>query len=169
MAIDGLDKVLRNLRELPVRAKKNALVRSVRKGANVVRNKARGNAAKVDDKLTPEVISKNIVTQYASKTSRATGDTVFRVGVMGGAKQYGNTRLNRRRQRVGKTYETTGGKGNPGGDTWYWRFLEFGTSKMAAKPILRPAAEEGATEAFEVVAQDLERQIALEVSKLRGG
>lgn len=31
------------------------------------------------------------------------------------------------------------GKDNPGGDTWYWRLVEFGTEKTGAKPFMRPA------------------------------
>ena len=30
-------------------------------------------------------------------------------------------------------------KKNPGGDTWYWRFEEFGTATNNAHPFLRPA------------------------------
>jgi len=31
------------------------------------------------------------------------------------------------------------GKANPGGDTFYWRFLEFGTETAPAKPFMRKA------------------------------
>lgn len=31
---------------------------------------------------------------------------------------------------------------NINGDAFYWRFLEYGTVKMAARPFARPAAEE---------------------------
>lgn len=30
-------------------------------------------------------------------------------------------------------------------DTYYWRFVEFGTRNMAARPFFRPAAEESAS------------------------
>lgn len=58
----------------------------------------------------------------------------MRVGVLGGAKapaiQSGEFK--------GK------GKGNPGGDTYYWRFLEFGTENMPAHPFMRPAQDNNA-------------------------
>ncbi|WP_374987639.1 HK97-gp10 family putative phage morphogenesis protein, partial [Klebsiella pneumoniae] len=76
---------------------------------------------------------------FSSKAFRRTGDPTFRVGVMGGARQYANTKANVRKGRAGKSYNTAGDKGNPGGDTWYWRFLEFGTEHAAARPIIRPA------------------------------
>jgi HK97 gp10 family phage protein len=39
------------------------------------------------------------------------------------------------------------GKGNPGGDTFYWRFLEFGTEHSEAKPFLRRALEDNSQKA----------------------
>lgn len=35
----------------------------------------------------------------------------------------------------------TGSVGLSGKDTYYWRFVEFGTRNMAARPFFRPAAE----------------------------
>jgi HK97 gp10 family phage protein len=35
------------------------------------------------------------------------------------------------------------------GDPYYWRFIEFGTSKMAARPFLRPAFESQKSAALE--------------------
>ena len=56
-----------------------------------------------------------------------------------GSKSYADTTENKRMGRVGKSYKTGGDKDNPGGDTWYWRLIEFGTVKMPAKPFMRPA------------------------------
>lgn len=55
----------------------------MRKAANVIRDRARNNAARVDDPLTKEAIYKNIVVTFSSKTFRRTGDPTFRVGIMG--------------------------------------------------------------------------------------
>ena len=40
-----------------------------------------------------------------------------------------------------------GDKTNPGGDTFYWRFIEFGTQKIGARPIMRPALTDNVTTA----------------------
>jgi HK97 gp10 family phage protein len=40
-------------------------------------------------------------------------------------------------------------------DPYYWRFNEFGTSKQAARPFMRPAFEESKEQVLEVVAQRL--------------
>ncbi|WP_110641012.1 HK97-gp10 family putative phage morphogenesis protein [Salinicola sp. CPA57] len=112
---------------------------ALRKAANLVRDQAKANAARVDDPTTNESIAKNIAVRWDGKHFKRTGDLKFRVGVLGGAMAYGDTRLNRRKSRVGKEYGTDGSSGNPGGDTWYWRFLEFGTSRQRAQPFMRTA------------------------------
>lgn len=105
--------------------------RSLRKGANVIRDAARNNAKRFDDPDTTDRIWKNITTQSGgSRLERKLGGPAMRIGVMGGAKS----------KKGGGTYQVGGSKENPGGDTWYWRLLEFGTSKMRAQPFLRPAA-----------------------------
>lgn len=44
------------------------------------------------------------------------------------------------------TYRARGlhGRVEIGADGWYWAFLEFGTVKMAARPVIRPAGEQEA-------------------------
>ncbi|MEF5353596.1 HK97-gp10 family putative phage morphogenesis protein, partial [Escherichia coli] len=137
--LTGLDSVLGKLDAVSQVTRDKSGRAALRKAANVIRDRARNNAARVDDPLTKEAIYKNIVVSFSSKAFRRTGDPTFRVGVMGGARQYANTKANVRKGRAGKSYNTAGDKGNPGGDTWYWRFLEFGTEHAAAKPVLRPA------------------------------
>lgn len=106
---------------------------ALRKAAQVLRDQARMNAARVDDPRTPEDIAKNVVERWDSRTFKKTGNLGFRVGVLGGAK--GDAKASG--EVKGK------GKANPGGDTFYWRFLEFGTSHMAARPFIRSAMNRG--------------------------
>ncbi|MNN92971.1 hypothetical protein D3C81_2113340 [compost metagenome] len=73
--------------------------------------------------------------------------------MLGGARQYAGTAANRRKGRVGETYKTGGSASNPGGDTWYWRMLEFGTSRMAARPFLRPVADQAGQKAVDTFAR----------------
>lgn len=120
---------------------------ALRKAANLVRDAAKKNASKIDDPKTAENIEKNIAVRWSSKTFKRNGNLKFRVGVRGGAQSYGNTRENRRKGRAGKTYKTDGGKGNPGGDTFHWRFAEFGTSRSRAQPFMRRSLSENVGEA----------------------
>ena len=135
--IEGLDDVTAKMRELSnPKKQKNAATRSARKAMAVVRKAAVANAKALDDSNSPERIWKNIQVK-ASKTRQ--GLVIMRVGVRGGAMSYANTKENVRKGKIGKKYLTPGDKTNPGGDTWYWRLLETGTSKMAARPFMRPA------------------------------
>lgn len=156
MPIEGLDAIKRKMRAIPDKAAYNASRRALRKGANVIRDKARAGAARVNDPATPENIAKNIVAQAgAKKYDRRRGGPAFRIGVLGGARD------------MSKYGEIKGaGKKNPGGDTFYWRFLEFGTSKMGAQPFMRPAMNQGADAAFSATVTAMDVEFSKELSKL---
>ena len=139
--LEGLDAVLAKMRALPIDVRQKGARFAGRKAANVIRDAAIQGAQKINDPSTREEIAKNITVRFATRTFRRTGDVMFRVGVLGGARQYANTTENRRKRRVGETYKTGGSSGNPGGDTFYWRFVEFGTQKVSARPFMRPALE----------------------------
>jgi HK97 gp10 family phage protein len=86
----------------------------------------------VDRAGTPNKIYENVAVQFAGRTFRRTGDIMYRVGIRGGARQYSNTKQNRRSGRVGQTYKVDG-------STFYWRFYELGTSRQPARPVMQPA------------------------------
>jgi HK97 gp10 family phage protein len=136
--LEGLEEVMGKLKELPIDMRKKGGRFALRKAAQVVRDSARDNAKTIDDPATSEEISKNIVEKWSGRYfSRTGGDMKFRVGVLGGAKGYAKA--------SGELKGT--GKANPGGDTFYWRFVEFGTSKMPAQPFIRRAMTENINKA----------------------
>lgn len=129
-SIEGMDALLKKLEQLDNLSQRKALRKGVSQAAALVRKKARDNAKQLDDTATPEQIFKNIKSKnWKSKPShKYVGASV---GVLGGAKGF-----------AAKSGELKGkGKGNAGGDTWYWRFLEFGKQGKAARPFLAPALE----------------------------
>lgn len=150
--IKGLDAAIAKMKALPRELRAKGAKAAGRKGANVIAKAVKANARKVDRPETPNNIANNVKVQFASKTFRRTGDIMFRVGIAGGAKLYSNTSDNRRKRRVGKKYNT-------GGETFYWRFLEFGTQKMQAKPFMRPAMDASVGPATEAVVKELNKQI----------
>lgn len=123
--IQGLEQLQQKLRAI---GKKSTIKRIARKSArqamNIARDAARANAKALDDPITKEKIWKNIVTQ-TGKTSNS-NEIRMRVGVRGGAAQ-------------NKYTDKTALAGLPGGITTYWRYIEFGTSEIAAQPFMRPA------------------------------
>ena len=162
--IEGLDDVTAKMRELSnPKKQKNAATRSARKAMAVVRKAAVANAKALDDSNSPERIWKNIQVK-ASKTKQ--GFVLMKVGVRGGAMSYANTTANRRANRVGETYATAGSKENPGGDTFYFRFLEFGTSKVPATPFLRPALNNNMEAVQGSFVDDFSAQLDKEIIRL---
>lgn len=159
VSLTGLDSLLGKMEAVSDVTRNKAGRFALRKAANLIRDRARSNAARVDDPLTKEAIYKNIVASFGSREFRRTGNLTFRVGVMGGARQYAQTKANVRNGRAGGTYKTAGDKGNPGGDTWYWRMLEFGTEHAAARPIIRPAMNGIDGPVINVFAEEMEKAI----------
>ncbi|ENU80014.1 HK97 gp10 family phage protein [Acinetobacter sp. ANC 3789] len=129
--IHGLGEVEAKLAMLSNgKAAKNAAKRATRKAMAVVRKAAISNSKLVDDPRTTERIWKNITI----RAGRISGENVMmRVGIRGGARYYVKSKANIRKGLAGKTYKTDGDKANPGGDTFYWRFIEFGRGDVIAK------------------------------------
>ena len=128
--IEGMDAVLKKMQQLDAMHQRRALRRGVTRGATEVRKKARANAKSLDNSATEEQIFRNI----SAKAWRVRKNRPYlgsSIGVLGGAKSPATA--------VGEIKGK--GKDNPGGDTWYWRMLEFGTKKMEAKPFLSTALE----------------------------
>ncbi|WP_111891590.1 HK97-gp10 family putative phage morphogenesis protein [Acinetobacter sp. MB5] len=123
--IQGLEQLQQKLRAI---GKKSTIKRIARKSArqamNIARDAARANAKALDDPITKEKIWKNIVTQTGK--TRNSDEIIMRVGIRGGAAQ-------------NKYTDKTALSGLPGGITTYWRYIEFGTSEIAAQPFMRPA------------------------------
>lgn len=162
VTLTGLDDVLRRMREITQDGKNKAFKRAASAGAGVIKKAAVANAKKLDDQTTPENIVKNIVIRFNSREFRRTdGDIVsYRVGVLGGAKS--PPKRKRARRGSGPTLAELGevagkGKANPGGDTFYWRFLEFGTKKMSAHPFMLQALESNQQQATDKFIDSLNR------------
>lgn len=173
--VDGLDALVAKLDGLSYDLKRKGGRLALRKAAQVVRDEARANALRVDDPKTSEVIAKNIVERWNGRVFRRQGDLAFRVGVLGGARAVLTDRARRksarRRERLGQSSlgslgEIAGsGKANPGGDTWYWRFLEFGTERTRAQPFLRPALEQNISAAMDTFVREYDKALDRAIKK----
>ena len=154
-SMSGLDELLGKLDGLAQDMKFKGGRFALRKAAQVLQRQAMENARRVDDPATPESIEKNIAVRWSGRRFKRTGDLMFRVGVLGGARSTSRSAVKseRRRRRAGvKSLKELGeiegaGKRNPGGDTWYWRLLEFGFTArdgklVAAQPFIRPVPDQ---------------------------
>lgn len=153
--IQGLEAVIGKLQALKEEPRKKTTRFALRKAANLVRDQAQANAARLDDPTTSQNIAANIAVSFDGRHHKATGDLKMKVGVKGGASGVAAA--------VGELRGK--GKGNPGGDTYYWRFLEFGTEHMRAQPFLRPAMEETIDPATDEFVRQFEKAITRAVRR----
>jgi HK97 gp10 family phage protein len=128
--------------------------------ARLVRDDARRNHA--FNNRTGE-LEKGIGVRRVAKLSYP-GMEIWSVGVFGGdVRFYADTDSNRRKGRVGwnfkKSYET-----DPPG--YYWKFVEYGTVKMEARPFLNPALERNVDKAISKMAATLDKGLALAVRRM---
>jgi HK97 gp10 family phage protein len=155
--LEGLDSLLGKLDAVSYDVRRKGGRAALRKAAQLVAGAARQGAERLNDPETSREIAKNITLRWNGRLFKQRGDLGFRVGILGGAKQKNN--YHTRRGRAGGTYEVGGDSGNPGGDTYYWRFLEFGTAKMAAQPFMRNALAENIAAATDAFISEYERAI----------
>jgi HK97 gp10 family phage protein len=157
--ITGLEQIQKNLKLLPMEVRDKGAKFAGRKAANLIKKAAQANAMKIDDPLTAADIAKNIVVRYSPKVFKTTGNLVFRVGVLGGAKGFAKA-----------SGEVEGkGKANPGGDTYYWRFIEFGTSRTQARPFMQPAIRDNTQAATSEFSKQLDKWLTRRIKKLKKG
>jgi HK97 gp10 family phage protein len=107
---------------------------ALRKAAQLIAAALVDNAKLVDDPRTQNYIPRNVDIRWNAKRFRSNGELGFRVGIMGGAGGNANT------QEFAS---------NPGGDTRYWRFVEFGTRHSAPKPFFRKSMSDNAQAAID--------------------
>lgn len=140
--IKGLKELQEALNQLPEKIQGRPVRSAVGAAAKVVMDEARRRVPVDSGQL------KKAIYRGRSRSMSARGKETYVVAVRKGKAKYANTQKNRRLNRVGKNYQTRG-------EAYYWRFLEFGTAKMPARPFLRPAFESKKEEAVMVLQQKL--------------
>ena len=147
MKINGLKELDLAMARLPYEIQGKPLRAATSRAAKLIRDEAIARAPEDTGNL------KESIYRYRSRSQSLPGREVFIVGVRRGPRRrYANTRFNRRKGRVGKTYFEQG-------KAFYWRFLEFGTAKMQKRPFLRPAFEDNKVAAVNVIKERLRIEI----------
>ena len=137
----GLDGLLGKLDSVSSDVRRKGGRASLRKAAQIVMQKAKEGAEKIDDKETGRSISDNIALRWNGRLFKRTGDLGFRIGVMHGA------------------VLKDGGDLSPNSPTPHWRLIEFGTEKMAAAPFMRPALANSISEVTNTFLTEYEKAI----------
>ena len=133
--VTGLKELGKKMNDLGKKTKGRISVDSMRKGAVIIRDKARANAPTLQEKVPHRKRGTLRRTILESKTIEN-----FKV-------------------KTGK-----GGAKNPN-DPYYWRFIEFGTSKMQARPFLRPAFSTKKNQVSREIINNLRNNIFREAGK----
>jgi HK97 gp10 family phage protein len=156
--VEGLDDIVARLRALPeaVSGKNGGPLRvALAKAAQLVRDDARAHAP-----VDSEALRDNIIMYRDRNPEQIGANEHYRVGV----RKIKFTRkvkalLRRIRKSAGIRIRE---------DAYYWRFIEFGTSKMKARPFLRPAFDNNKAAINDTFVQSLSDGIDKAVRKLGG-
>ena len=135
------EQLLKALKQLPINIQKNVMVGAIRAGANVVRDEAR--------RLAP-VDTGNLQKSIATIQNTSRNDRFSMVKSNPNFISFSVT-------------PSRGGKY----DGWYAHFFEFGTSKMNARPFLRPAFESKADEVLQRTKEYIAERLPEEVIKAK--
>ena len=142
--VEGLSNLSNALKELPKNIARNLLRRGASAGAAEIRDGARNKAPVLTGEMKRDI---------QIKRERTESDYIARYSIF---------------VRAGKKSRLSGRARNVEKDSYYWRFVEFGTSKMVAQPFMRPAFEEKKNQAVDTFKAVLVEGIPIEVAKLPG-
>ena len=143
--LTGFKELAKALKELGPRVGRKHLRGSTSKGAAVIRKKARELAPVDTGEMRKDI---------QIKREKTSGDNVASYSVY--------TRSGKRSRLAGKAR-------NVDKDSFYWKFLEFGTAKMAARPFMRPAFEAEKESAVDAIGAELDKRIQKEAADLARG
>ncbi|MCK2183507.1 HK97-gp10 family putative phage morphogenesis protein [Halomonas getboli] len=149
--LEGVDEALAKMKQVEELPRKRSTRFALRKAAAIVRENVAARAARLDDPKTAESIAANVVVRYDGAYMRQTRDMKMSVGILGGS----TSRFKN--------------QANPGGDTYYWRFLEFGTAKMPAVPFMRPGMEESIEPATDEFLQQFDKALVRAIRRANRG
>lgn len=145
-SLTGLDSLLGKLESVSYDVKRKGGRYALRKAAQIIVDKAKQNAQRIDDSETGRAIADNIAMRWNGRLFKRTGDLGFRIGVLTGSI---------------RNMEPGNPDTGPGGATPHAYLVELGTEKARAQPYLRPAAENSINE----VVDEFVRQYGLALDR----
>lgn len=146
--LTGFKELAENLKKLGPRLAKNGLRAATSAGAVLIRNDAR-NRAPVD-------------TGEMKKDIQVKREREVRGGDLVTASYSVYTRGGKRSRLAGKARDIDK-------DSFYWKFVEFGTAKMPAQPFMRPAFEANKEAAVAAIGEKLDERIQKHAADLARG
>lgn len=123
--LKGAEELSRVFRTLPQELQRQVVVPAAKDAMDLVLVDAKDRASRIDDPATPNNIALNIAMVEDTKFFSETGATKISVGV----------RKTKRGQR--------------GGNTFYWWWVELGTARSRAQPFMRNALAQNRQQVFQ--------------------
>lgn len=146
VSIRGLEKTIIAMKEMGALAGKNGgpVKGALFAATRIIRDEAVALAPVGKDTPVPGNLRKNIFIYRDRNPKASTGATErYLISVRTGRKGL-------------KRFKISGGlRALTGGDAWYWFWVEFGNSKMPARPFMRPAFESMKRRALVVFGREL--------------
>jgi HK97 gp10 family phage protein len=161
--VKGLKELAEALNLMPKKLAGKALGASVKAGAKIVERQAEANVNRLTGATQKAIVAYR-------KPGSSQSNIAYQVGVTM-KKKFTRSKVNRlsrwKRFFRGDMRETL----TQQVPAYWWRFQEFGTSKMAAHPFLRPAWTQTSGQALAMIKLMLEKAVviaAAQVPKYRG-
>ena len=162
ITVSGAREILHAMRQLPARLDRPLLNKGLLAGAALVRDEARQRApvlAEFFNRRRRPGTLRRAISSYAVRPDGYAATVFITVRGLGVKKIEAFKRGQAARGLKVK------GADNPN-DPFYWKFVEFGTSKMAARPFLRPAFESRKEQGVKEVILRLRPLVQAEINKL---
>lgn len=143
--VDGLRELGEAMRALGNETSQKIAHAMASAAARLVRDQAKKLAPVATGEMRDNIIAKKLRKSETVLTSE------YKVGVKRYKRKYANTKRNVRMRRAGTEYELD--------IAYYWRYVEFGTVKMAPRPFIRPAIDQNKFTAIEAMRKVGQRRI----------
>lgn len=143
-SITGLDSLLGKLDSVTDDVKRKGGRFALRKAAQIIVDKAKQNAQRIDDSETGRTIADNIAMRWNGRLFKRTGDLGFRIGVLTGSI---------------RNMEPGNPDTGPGGATPHAYLVELGSERSRAQPYLRPAMDTSMGEVTDEFVRQYERAV----------
>lgn len=153
--VTGLKELGQALENLGRKTKNKLGAKAMRKGGTIIRDQARANAPMLKEKVPHRkrgTLKKHIVASTKPQKDGSIRTIIF-------VRQLKTSKVLEFKGKTGKS-----GAYNPN-DPFYWRFVEFGTSKMPAQPFLQPAFSTKKEQASREIITTLRDDILREAKK----
>jgi HK97 gp10 family phage protein len=154
VTLTGIEEMKRQLQALPAEIRKTVLAGALFAGAKTLRDEVKSRAPVRTGNLRNNIIA------YRDRHPEQFGAAVhYSVMVK-------RLKVARKVKRLLRRAKNAGASIRIVDDAYYWRFLEYGTSKMSARPFFRPAIDVVQPQLVKIVGDQLQVGIDRAAKKL---